>query len=78
MGKWMYRSTILHLGTSGQLHALDTLPPVPIGQEAGRAPKPVWTAWRGEKSSPYRDSNSDSSAVHPVASRCADFAIPAL
>jgi hypothetical protein len=28
---------------SGQLHA-----PVPIGYEAGWAPKPVWTLWREE------------------------------
>jgi hypothetical protein len=35
---------------SGQLHAQVALSPVPIGQEAGWAPDPVWTMWRGEKS----------------------------
>jgi hypothetical protein len=67
---------------SGQLHAQAALspgkePPVPIGQEAGWAPEPVWTTWIGEKSFPYRDSNSDPSIVQPVASRCTDCAIPA-
>jgi hypothetical protein len=32
------------MGVSGQRHALAALlPPVPIGQEAGLAPEPVWT-----------------------------------
>jgi hypothetical protein len=40
---------------SGQLHALIALlqrkePPVPIGQEAGCAPEPVWTRRLSEKS----------------------------
>jgi hypothetical protein len=39
-------------------------PPVPIVWEAGWAPEPVWTTWRREHSSPYRDSTS-----RPVASR---------
>jgi len=39
---------------SGQLHAPAALSPVkeplvPIGQEAGWAPKPFWSRWFGEK-----------------------------
>jgi len=39
---------------SGQLHALAPIPsgkepPVPIGQEAGWVPEPVWTQWQREK-----------------------------
>jgi hypothetical protein len=30
---------------------------------------------RGEKSCPYRDSNSDPSTVQPIASRCTDCAV---
>jgi hypothetical protein len=74
----------LDLGTSwrcGQLHAPATLPPgkeplVPIGQEAGWAPEPVWTTWRRENSWPYRDSNSDPSVVQPICSHYTDCAIP--
>jgi hypothetical protein len=33
--------------------------PVPIWQEAGWTPEPVWTARRREYSCPYRNSNSD-------------------
>jgi len=40
---------------SGQLHIRDSLPPgkelsVPIRQEAGWAPEPVWKQWGREKS----------------------------
>jgi hypothetical protein len=50
----------------------ERVPPVPIGYEAGWSQEAVWTTWRGEKSCPYRDSNSDP----PVASRYTDCAIP--
>jgi hypothetical protein len=48
----------LDLGTSwvcGQLHASAALTPgkellVPIGQEVGWTPEPVWTTWRRENS----------------------------
>jgi hypothetical protein len=66
---------------SSQLHVPADLPPgeeppVPIGQEAGWDPEPVWTLRRREKVCPYRDSNSDTSAVQPVASHYFDWAIP--
>jgi hypothetical protein len=44
------------MGASGQPHAQAALyprgkdPPVPIGQEAGWVPEPVWTQWLEEKS----------------------------
>ena len=51
-------------GVSGQQHAPAALypgkDPVPILQEAGWAPGPVWT---GGKSSPYRDSIPDLPAL---------------
>jgi hypothetical protein len=70
---------ILDLGTSwsGQLHTLASLPPVPIQQDVGWAPEPEGTMWKGEKSCPYQDWNSDPSAVQPVASCYTDCAIPA-
>jgi hypothetical protein len=52
-------------------------PSVSIVYEAGSAPEPAWTTWRGEKSCPYRDSNSDTSAVQPLAGHYTNFAIPA-
>jgi hypothetical protein len=71
------------LEASGQLHTTAALPlgkesPVLIGQEAGWAPEPVWSTCRGEKSCPYRDSNSDPSAVKTVASRYTECTIAAL
>jgi hypothetical protein len=49
---------------SGQLSAPTTLtpgksPPVPILQEAGCAPEPVWTLWRRGKCCPCRKSSPD-------------------
>jgi hypothetical protein len=37
----------------------------------------VWTTWRGDKSCPYRYSNSYPSAVEPVVIRYTDCVIPA-
>jgi hypothetical protein len=87
MVEWMYRPTFSwprkYLEVSRQLHAKAALPPekdlpVPIGQEAGWAPEPVWTTWRRENFWPYRDSNSDPLVSQPVAIRYTDYAIPAL
>jgi hypothetical protein len=73
MGEWMYRSTCSwprhQLEVSGQLHTPASLPPVPIGEEVGWTPEPVWTTWKREDSWPYLDSNSDPSVVQSVASR---------
>jgi hypothetical protein len=41
-------------------------------------PEPVWTTWRIENSWPYRDSNSNTSVIQPVACRYTDHAILAL
>jgi hypothetical protein len=67
---------------SGQIHDPAVLPlekelPVPIGYEAEWTPEPVWTTWRRENSWLYRNSNSNSSVVQPIASRYTDWAIPA-
>jgi hypothetical protein len=84
--EWMYRSTDYwlrhYLEVRGQLHAPAALlpekdPPVPIGLEARWAPEAVWMTWRRWKSRPYRVSNSEPSAVQPVASCCADCAVAA-
>jgi hypothetical protein len=49
---------------SGQLHALAALPAgesrvVPIRQEVGCAPEPVWILWRQENPCSRWNSNSD-------------------
>jgi hypothetical protein len=44
------------------------LPLYPTAQEAGCAPEPVGTAWRGKKSCICRDLNSDPSAGESVTS----------
>jgi hypothetical protein len=44
---------------SCQLHAPAALAPVPIWQEAGWTPEPIWMLWRREKSFPYREPNPD-------------------
>jgi hypothetical protein len=56
------------MGVSGQRHApAALLPPVPIVQEAGWAPEPVWTQRLEEKSFRLcRGSNPDRSVVQPV------------
>jgi hypothetical protein len=69
--RWIISLTLRPLYSSGKE------PPVPIGYEAGCDPEPAWTAWR-TKSCSYRDSNSDRSAVQPVASRYTECTIPAL
>jgi hypothetical protein len=63
----------------GEQHATTALPPrkeppLPSGYEAGWASEPIWTTWRSEDFLPYRDSNSDTSVVQPVASRYIDCA----
>jgi hypothetical protein len=60
------------MGVSGQRQAPAALlplgkePPVPIVQEAGWAPEPVWTEGRGEISCLCRGSNLDRPVVQPV------------
>jgi hypothetical protein len=61
----------------GHLHKPENEPPAPIRYEAGWAPEEVWMMWRGDKSCSYRDLNSDSSAVQPLANHYTDWAIPA-
>jgi hypothetical protein len=57
------------LAGGGQLHAPATLPPgkeppVPTVQEAGRAPVPVWSLWRTEKSlAPVRNRSPTVQAI---------------
>jgi hypothetical protein len=65
------------MGVSGQHHApVALLPPVPIVQEAGWAPEPVWTQTIEEKSSaPARDRTpiARSSRIYkkePVCRKC--------
>jgi hypothetical protein len=86
MEQWRYSSIILDLGircTVGQWSAsrpalpLGKEPPVPTGQEVGWAPEPVWKTWRRENFCFHRDSNSDPSAVQPLASLYTDWAISA-
>jgi hypothetical protein len=52
------------------------MPPIPIWQEDWWTPEPVWTKRRREYSSPYRDSNFDSSVFQPVTSLHTDYSIP--
>jgi hypothetical protein len=65
----------LDLGTSWRLVVSFTLRP--LYPEIFPS-EPIWTMWRRENSWLYRDSNSDSSVVDPVASRYNDCSIPAL
>jgi hypothetical protein len=46
-----------------------------LDRRLGGPPEPVWTTWRREISYPYRDSNSEPSAIYPVASRYNDCAM---
>jgi hypothetical protein len=84
MGEWRYRSTYSrpqhYLEFSGQLHPSPSRPFTP-GAYCIRGwvdPRTRLDDVEGEKSCPYRDSNSDPSAVQPVASRYTDCDIPAL
>jgi hypothetical protein len=52
-------------------------PRYPLDKRLDGAPEPVWMTWSGENPYPYRDSNSDPSAVQPVVSRYSDYVIPA-
>jgi hypothetical protein len=72
------------MGVSGQRHAPAALlppgkgPPVPIVQEAGWAPEPVWTEGLEEKSFRLcRRSNLDHPVVQPVAGHYTDWATQA-
>jgi hypothetical protein len=50
-------------------------PPLPIGQEAGWAPEPVWTQWLEEKSSCLcQESNLDRLIIQSVARHYTDSA----
>jgi hypothetical protein len=51
MGEWMYRSTIFDIRVVNFIHAPAALTPgketpVPIGEEVGWTPDPVWTTER--------------------------------
>jgi hypothetical protein len=73
------------LEVGGQLHAPAALllgkkqlpPPIPIGEEAGWTPEPVWTISNSYNPWPHRDSNSDLSAIQPIASRYTGYATTA-
>jgi hypothetical protein len=72
------------MGVSGKRHAPTALlppekgPPVPIVQEAGWAPEPVWTQRLGKKIlCPRRGSNPDRPVVQPVVRHYTAWANPA-
>jgi hypothetical protein len=72
------------MGVSGHRHAPAALlppgkgPPVPIVQEAGWAPEPVWTQRSEEKFfAPRRASNLDRPVVKPVVRHYTAWATPA-
>jgi hypothetical protein len=69
------------MGVSGQRHASAALlppgkgPPVPIVQEAGWAPEPVWTQKLEEKS--FAPPGDRTPVVQPVVRHYTDLANPA-
>jgi hypothetical protein len=69
------------MGVSGQHHAPVALyppgkgPPVPIGQEAGWAPEPVWTQRLEEKSSASAEDRTP--VVQPVVRHYTEWATAA-
>jgi hypothetical protein len=72
------------MGVSGQNHASAALlppekgPPIPIGQEAGWAPEPIWTQRIEEISfASRRGSNLDRPVIQPVVRHYTDWANPA-
>jgi hypothetical protein len=61
---------------SGQLHAPAASPrgkshQYPLERKVGEPQS--GSEWCGEKSWPYRDSNSNPSAIQPETSRCTDY-----
>jgi hypothetical protein len=72
------------MGVSGQRHAPAALlppekgPSVPIVQEAGWSPEPIWTQRLEEKSfAPRRESNPDRPVVQPIVRHYTAWATPA-
>jgi hypothetical protein len=64
------------MGVSGQRHApAALLPPVPIVQEAGWAPEPIWTQKIEEKS--FASAGDRTPVVQPVVRHYTDWATPA-
>jgi hypothetical protein len=77
MREWMYRSTILDLGSSWI--KVVSFTPRPLYTRGNILRFPLdrrlagpQTTWRRENSCLYQDPNSDPSAVQPVASRYLD------
>jgi hypothetical protein len=62
---WSWHSTEL----SGRFHTAANLPPIPTGQEAGRAPHSVWTLRRREKSSASAGNRTPAVAIATGISR---------
>jgi hypothetical protein len=58
---------------SGQLQAPAALPTVPIGEEVGWAPEPVFTLWRKDK---FYSCRNRVPAFQPTAPRYTDWTIP--
>jgi hypothetical protein len=63
------------MGVRGQRHAPGKGPPVPIVQEAGRGPEPVWTQRLEEKS--FAPAGEWTPVIQSVVRHYIDWAIPA-